>query len=52
MMLTLDFQGQISKSPYLGIWRVDWHGMKAMWVDKMLAQYATLTLDFQGQNLK
>ena len=33
LTLTLDFQGQISKQPYLKNRRVDWLGMKGMWMD-------------------
>ena len=36
MTLTLDFQGQILKMPYLQNGRADWHGTKGMWVDGML----------------
>ena len=36
MTLTLDFQGQILKMLYLRNGRVDWHGTKGMWVDRML----------------
>ena len=36
MTLTLDFQGQILKMLYLRNGRADWHGMKGMWVDRML----------------
>ena len=34
---TLDFQGQILKMLYLKNGMADWHGMKGMWVDRMLA---------------
>ena len=51
MTLTLDFQGQILKKSYLMNGMADWHGIKRMWVDKMLDPYCdfnsmTLTLDF------
>ena len=36
MALTLDFQGQILKKSYLRNGMADWHGMKWMWVDRML----------------
>ena len=36
MALTLDFQGQILKKSYLRNGMADWHGMKGMWVDRML----------------
>ena len=36
MTLTLDFQGQILKMLYLRNGRADWHGMKGMWVDRIL----------------
>ena len=36
MTLTLDFQGQILNMLYLRNGRVDWHGTKGMWVDRML----------------
>ena len=36
MTLTLDFQGQILKMLYLRNGMADWHGMKAMWIDRML----------------
>ena len=36
MTLTLDFQGQIFKKSYLRNGLADWHGIKGMWVDKML----------------
>ena len=36
MTLTLDFQGQILKKLYLRNGIADWHGMKGMWVDRML----------------
>ena len=36
LTLTLDFQGQILKMLYLWNGRGDWHGMKGMWVDRML----------------
>ena len=36
MTFTLDFQGQILKKSYLRNWMADWHGIKGMWVDKML----------------
>ena len=63
MTLTLDFQGQILKMLYIRNGRADWHGMKEMWVDRMLDSPCdfevwpypwtmTLTLEFQGQILK
>ena len=36
MTLTLDFQGQILKKSYLRNGMGNWHGMKGMWVDRML----------------
>ena len=36
MTLTLDFQGQILKMLYLRNGMADWHGTKAMWIDRML----------------
>ena len=36
MTLTLDFRGQILKMLYLRNGRADWHGTKAMWIDRML----------------
>ena len=33
---TLDFQGQILKKSYLRKGMSDWHGMKGVWVDRML----------------
>ena len=36
MTLTLDFQGKIFKKSYLNSDMADWHGMKGMWVDRML----------------
>ena len=36
MTLTLDFQGQILKKSYLRNGMADWHGIKGMWVDRML----------------
>ena len=36
MTLTLDFQGQILKMLYLRNGRADWHGTKAVWIDRML----------------
>ena len=60
MTLTLDFQGQFFNMLYLRNGRVDWHGTKGMWVDRMLhplcdsilTSTMTSTLDFQGQILK
>ena len=61
LTLTLDFQGQILKMPYLRNGRANWHGAKGMWVDRMLnpalwlwtvTSPMTLTFDFQGQILK
>ena len=34
--LTLDFQGQTLKKSYLRNGMADWHGIKGMWVDRML----------------
>ena len=34
--MTLDFQGQILKMPYLRNGRADWHGTRGIWVDRML----------------
>ena len=34
--LTLDFEGHILKNLYHSNKRVDWHGTKRMWVDRML----------------
>ena len=36
LTFTLDFQGQILKMLYLRNGRADWHGMKGMWVDRLL----------------
>ena len=36
MTLTLDFQGQILKKSYLRNGMADLHGIKGMWVDRML----------------
>ena len=36
LTLTSDFQGQILKMLYLRNGRADWHGMKGVWVDRML----------------
>ena len=44
LTLTLDYQGQILKMLYLMNERVDWHGTKGMWVDRMLHP---LCCDFQ-----
>ena len=61
MTLTLDFQGQILKKSYLRNGMADWHGIKRMWIDRMLdpccdslmsTSPMTFTLDFQGQILK
>ena len=38
MTLTLDFEGQILKKLYHRNKRVDWHGTKRMWVNRMLDQ--------------
>ena len=35
-LTTLDFRGQIFKMLYLRNGRADWHGTKAMWIDRML----------------
>ena len=61
MALTLDFQGQILKKSYLRNGMADWHGMKGMWVDRMLGPCCGFQLSphswpwpwiFQGQILK
>ena len=44
MTLTLDFQGQILKILYLRNERADWHGMKGMWVDRMLHPHCDFEL--------
>ena len=58
MTLTLDFQGQILKKSYLREEMADWHGMKGVWVDRMLdpccdfkrsPQPWPWPWDFQGQ---
>ena len=36
LTLTLDFQGQILKKSYLRNGMADWHGIKGMWIDRML----------------
>ena len=36
LTLTLDFQGQILKIPYLRNGMPAWHGTKAMWIDRIL----------------
>ena len=36
MTFTLDFQGQILKKSYLRNGMADWHGMKGMWIDRVL----------------
>ena len=36
MTLTLDFRGQILKNSYLRNRMADWHGIKGIWVDRML----------------
>ena len=36
MTFTLDFQGQILKMLYLRNGMADWHGIKVMWVDRMI----------------
>ena len=36
LTLTLDFEGHILKNLYHSNKRVDWHGTKRMWVDRML----------------
>ena len=54
--LNCDLDLGLSRS-YLRNGRVNWHGMKGMWVDRMLDQFVTLnfdlthdlTLDFQGK---
>ena len=35
-LTTLDFRGQILKMLYLRNGRADWHGTKAMWINRML----------------
>ena len=61
MTLTLDFQSQMLEKSYLRNGMAHWHGMKEMWVHRMLDPMLwlttfpspmTLTLDFQGQILK
>ena len=44
LTLTLDFQGQIVKMLYLRNGRADWHGMKGMWVDRMLDPHCDFEL--------
>ena len=44
MTLTLDFQGQILKKPYLMNGMADWHGTKGMWVDRMLDSHCDFKL--------
>ena len=44
MTLTLDFQGQILIKLYLRNGRIDWHGMKVIWVDRMLSPLCDLDL--------
>ena len=36
LTLTLDFRGQILKKLYLRNGTADWHGIKGMWIDRML----------------
>ena len=36
MALTLEFQGQILKKSYLRNGMADWHGMKGMWVERIM----------------
>ena len=43
--LALDFQGQILKMLYLRNGRADWHGIKGMWVDRMLHSHCDLNFD-------
>ena len=44
LTLTLDFQGQVLKMLYLRNGRVDWHGMKGMWVDRILDPHCDFEL--------
>ena len=44
LTLTLDFQGQILKMLYLRNGKADWHGMKGMWVDRMLDPHCDFEL--------
>ena len=44
MTLTLDFQGQILKKSCLRNGMADWHGTKAMWVDRMLNSHCDFIL--------
>ena len=44
LTLTLDFQGQILKMLYLRNGRAGWHGMKGMWVDRMLDPHCDFEL--------
>ena len=44
LTLTLDFQGQILKILYLRNGRVDWHGTKGMWIDRMLDPHCDFEL--------
>ena len=44
MTLTLDFQGKILKKSYLRNGMADWHGVKGMWVDRMLDSHCDFKL--------
>ena len=44
LTLTLNFIGQILKMLYLRNGRADWHGMKGMWVDRMLDPHCDFEL--------
>ena len=44
LTLSLDFHGQILKMLYLRNERADWHGMKGMWVDRMLDPHCAFEL--------
>ena len=61
MTLTLDFQGKFFKKSYLRNGMTDWHGIKGMWVDRMLGPCCDFQCPphlwpwpwiFQGQTLK
>ena len=56
MTLTLDFEAQYLKKPYLRNGRANWHGVKGMWVDNLLdllwhwtGPHTWLIFVFQGQ---
>ena len=44
MTLTLDYQDQILKKSYLRNGMADWHGMKRMWVHRMLDSHCDFKL--------